>query len=213
MATKKLPPADSAPENGTEDKRHRILGAAMQTFMEHGFAAATTLEIATRARVSKRELYALVGNKEKMLAECVAMRGSRMRLPDAFPAPVDRASLCSALRKFGATMLRELTDPDVVAVFRLGIAEAKRSPGIARSIQARGREPARDALAGLLHAACKARLLREADAAEMVRRFNALLWGDALVWILLGLEKPPTAKEIEQRAEEAAGSFLAIYGA
>jgi AcrR family transcriptional regulator len=49
------------------DKRGS-LRAAMETFREHGFAAATTLEIATRARVSKRELYALVGNKEQMLA-------------------------------------------------------------------------------------------------------------------------------------------------
>ena len=48
--------------------RERILAAAMETFMERGFANATTLEIATRARVSKRELYALGGNKEQMLA-------------------------------------------------------------------------------------------------------------------------------------------------
>src|SRR6185437_5160123 len=111
------------------DKRARILGAAMEAFMEHGFAAATTLEIATRAKVSKRELYALVGNKEEMLAACVAGRGQRMRLPADFPAPTDAASLKRALSLYGVTLLRELTEPGVLAVFRLGISEWKRSPG------------------------------------------------------------------------------------
>src|SRR5262244_3718612 len=88
-----------------DDKRNRILAAAMETFMEHGFAAATTLEIATRAKVSKRELYALVGNKEQMLAACVARRGQRMRLPEDYPAPTNMTALRQALRQYGATLL------------------------------------------------------------------------------------------------------------
>ncbi len=192
--------------------RERILSAAWELFLERGFAEATTLEIATRARVSKRELYALVGNKEEMLAACIAQRGSRMRLPEGFPQPGDRAGLRAALRTYGATILREITDPDVVAAFRLGVGEAKRSPAIARTIQARGREPARAALGALLRSARASRLLVAADVAEMTSRFNGLLWGDVLVWILLGLEKAPGAKEIERRAAGAAEAFLSIYG-
>jgi hypothetical protein len=41
--------------------RERILEAAFAAFMKSGYATTSTLEIATRARVSKRELYALVG--------------------------------------------------------------------------------------------------------------------------------------------------------
>ena len=210
MKTKATVPSGTMSSAG--DARERIVSAAWELFNEQGYAAATTREIARRAKVSKRELYALVGNKEEMLAASIAERGSRMRLPEGFPPPVDRASLRGALRKFGATMLAEITDPDVVAVFRLGIAEAKRSPAIAKSIQARGREPARNALAGVLRAAREARLLRDADVGEMISRFNALLWGDVMVWILLGLEKSPTGKEIDRRAEAATDSFLSIYG-
>ena len=55
-------------ENADEDPvRRRILDAAFSAFMEEGYAATSTLKIATRARVSKRELYALVGNKQEML--------------------------------------------------------------------------------------------------------------------------------------------------
>ena len=192
--------------------RERILAAAMEAFMEHGFADATTLDIATRARVSKRELYALVGNKEEMLAACVAERGRRMRLPEGSPAPGDRASLESALREYARTILRELLDPAVLAVFRLGIAEAKRSPAIARSIHERGRGPSRAALATLLRSARAASLLADGDIEEMMSRFHALLWGDLLVWILLGIEKAPSAREMDRRAGEVAALFLSIHG-
>jgi len=195
------------------DARERILQAAMQLFMERGFAETTTLEIATRARVSKRELYALVGNKDEMLAICIARRGSRMRLPEGFKEPADRASLEGALRKYGATMLRELLDPDVVEVFRLAIAEAKRSPSIAKSLSEGGRGPARAALERLLQSARAAKLLGDADMADMVRHFDGLLgWTTFMVWVLVGLEKPPTAKEIDRRAEEAAAMFLQVHG-
>ena len=192
--------------------RERILAAAMETFMERGFANATTLEIATRARVSKRELYALVGNKEQMLATCIAARGDRMRLPEGVPEPTDRASLETALRQFGQTMLRELSDPGVIAVMRLGIAEVRRSPGIGKSLDAMARARARAALAALLRSAQASRLLVDADAEEMIFDFYGLLWGLRLTWILLGVDKAPVPKQIERRAAQAALRFLTIYG-
>lgn len=179
--------------------------------MEHGFADATTLEIATRAKVSKRELYALVGNKEQMLAACIAARGNRMRLPEGFPEPTDRASLETALRRYGETMLRELGDPAVVAVMRLGIGEVKRSPGIGKSLDAMGRARARAALEALLRSAQASRLLADADMEEMVFDFYGLLWGVRLTWVLLGVDKAPAQKEIERRAAQAASRFLRIY--
>lgn len=194
------------------DKRMRILKAAMEAFVEHGYAAATTLDIATRARVSKRELYALVGNKERMLEACVAGRGQRMRLPAEFPAPVDAASLRTALRLYALTLLGELTQPGVLAMFRLAISEWKRSPGVAASLYERGRKPARAALESLLRQALAANLLRGTDVPAMISHFQRLLWGDFYLWVLVGIEKPPAAKEMERRASEVADVFLALHG-
>ena len=135
-----------------------------------------------------------------------------MRLPEDFPKPTDSASLRAALLALAKTMLREITDPAVVEVMRLGIAEAKRSPGIGRSIDSMGRAPANAALDALLEPACRAGLLGSSDFEDMRSLFQGLLWGDQLIWILLGLEKPPAAKEIERRAEAVASAFLLIYG-
>src|SRR5215475_7360375 len=68
------PPGDSSP-------RERLLEAAFAAFREHGFADASTLDIATRAQVSKRDLYALFDSKQAMLAACIAERAGRMRQP------------------------------------------------------------------------------------------------------------------------------------
>jgi AcrR family transcriptional regulator len=180
--------------------------------MQHGFAAATTLDIATRAQVSKRELYALVGDKEAMLAACIGGRGDRMRLPEGYPPPKDRAGFRRALGQYAATTLAELMDPNVLAAFRLGIAESKRSPAIGQSILARGRQPSRAALKSLLESARAARLLAEGDLDEMASHFHALLWGDLMVWVLLGTQRAPATKEIRRRADEASDLFLALHG-
>src|SRR5438876_9131624 len=43
--------------------RERVLEAAFTLFREHGFSSTSMLDIVTRARVSKRDLYALFNHK------------------------------------------------------------------------------------------------------------------------------------------------------
>src|ERR1700752_955376 len=128
--------ARDAGGSGAEQKplRERILAAAFAAFRENGFGRASTLDIATRARVSKRELYSLFGSKQQMLVTCISERARRMRLPADWPAPRDRKDLEAGLVEFGCVMLREISDPDVIAVFRIAISEADHSPEVARAL-------------------------------------------------------------------------------
>src|SRR6202042_275707 len=97
--------------------RARILDAAFAAFMKNGYEAASTLEIATQAKVSKRELYSLVGNKHEMLSSCIGARAKRLQVPVDLPVPHDRETLAHVLTSLGAQLLREITDPTVIAVF------------------------------------------------------------------------------------------------
>src|SRR5437879_9001641 len=126
MATRSITKPRGANADETPARR-RILDAAFSAFMERGFAAASTLEIATRARVSKRELYALVGSKQEMLVACIRERAERLQMPD-LPEPHDRHALARTLETFGTQLLREASDPTVIAGFRLAVAEAVRAP-------------------------------------------------------------------------------------
>src|SRR5437867_3092502 len=75
--------------------RERILEAAFAAFMKSGYATTSTLEIATRARVSKRELYALVGNKQEMLMACISERAQRLDVPAVLPNLPSSSPGCS----------------------------------------------------------------------------------------------------------------------
>src|SRR5580704_9013106 len=110
--------------------RERILEAAFAAFRKSGYATASTLEIASRARVSKRELYALVGNKQEMLIACISERAKRFGVPADLPVLRDRETLEQVLASFGTKLVREVSDPTVIAVFRLAIAEAVQAPEV-----------------------------------------------------------------------------------
>src|SRR4030081_2473924 len=95
--------SSSKPRREADDTpvRQRILEAAFSAFMESGFAETSTLEIATRARVSKRELYALVGSKPEMLMACIGERAKLLQVPTDLPELHDRESLARVLATFG----------------------------------------------------------------------------------------------------------------
>src|SRR6202030_1320269 len=120
--------------------RKRILEAAFAAFMKSGYATTSMLEIATRARVSKRELYELVGNKQEMLIACISERAKRFDVPTDLPVLRNRETLEQVLASFGTKFVHEVSDPAVIAVFRLAIAEAVQAPEVARALNSISRE-------------------------------------------------------------------------
>ncbi|BDU22559.1 TetR/AcrR family transcriptional regulator [Dyella sp. GSA-30] len=197
-------------EPGPQPVRERILNAAMESFMEFGYTEASTLKIATRAQVSKRELYALFGNKQAMLAACIADRAGRMRLPSQLPAPSHREELAAMLSRLGATVLHEVSHPGVMAVFRLAITEAQRAPEVAATLET-ARESIRTTARIILVQAQSAGMIGAGDPSEMGNRYLALLWGDLMMSLLLRLCDAPDAADIDRRVRSATEDFLRLY--
>jgi len=202
-AKQRRPGSDETPA------RQRIVEAAFSAFMESGFAAASTLEIATRARVSKRELYALVGSKQEMLVACIRERAKRLQMPD-LPEPHDRQALARTLETFGTQLLREVSDPTVIAVFRLAIAEAVRAPEVARGLNSLGVETSRAALREVMTRARSAGLV-SGDPSGMAEQFAGLLFGNLMMGLLLRVAERPSPREIARRARDATAAFLKLY--
>ncbi len=190
--------------------RARILDAAFAAFMKHGYAGTSTLEIATRARVSKRELYAQVGNKQEMLIACIRERARRLQAPADLPVPRDRETLSHVLASFGAQLLREISHPTVIAVFRLAIAEAVNAPEVARALDSIGREASRAALRNIMARAQTSGLLKGRPAG-LAEQFGGLLWGTLMVSLFLGVAERPNTREIAGRARDAAAAFLQLH--
>lgn len=189
----------------------RILEAAFAAFMERGYSDTSTLEIATRAKVSKRELYSLVGGKHDILVCCVTERATRMRArPADLPQPQSREALEHLLEAYGLRLLTEATHPAVVSMHRLAIAEAPQSPEVARVLQSMARQANRAVLQGVLLDARNQGLI-SGDPAGMTEQFMGLLWGDLMMNLLLRNAEAPSSGDLKRRAASAARALLLLH--
>lgn len=206
----KSPPLPASPSHNDGDVRQRILSAAFHAFTENGYAGTSTLQIATRAKVSKRDLYTLFPSKQAMLVACITARSASMQMPSGLPDPSNREILASALIAFATNFLTETSHPAVVAMFRLAISEADRSPEVARALE-ESRVANRRTVTDLLARAQAAGLLPRGDAAEMTRRYFALVGTDLMMTLLLGVATRPGRTQIERHAAEVTDAFLRLY--
>ena len=193
--------------------RERVLKAAFAVFRKRGFSRASTLEIATRAQVSKRDLYALFGSKHAMLTACIKERTGRMRQPLELAAAIPSSgdALAATLVELGSSILRVACHPDVLAVHRLAIADSDRAPAIARTLDSSGRAANHAALGAWLARAQAQGLMGAGDPAIMAAHFLAVLWGGLLIQLLLRVRDAPAPDEIESRARAATEAILTLY--
>src|SRR6516162_5944480 len=205
---KSVIPDQSSAEHPMQD---RILGAAFKAFTEDGYAETSTLEIARRAKISKRDLYANFSSKHGVLVACIKSRAERMRLPPDLPTPRTRQMLASTLTSFASNLVREVSHPSVIATFRLAIAEATRSPEIAQALDVAGREATRGALAELLASAQSTGLIGPGEPNEMAWQYLGLLWEGLIVGLLLGVAATPKPAEAERRATKATAAFMRLH--
>jgi len=191
--------------------RERILKAAFSLISESGFSDTSMLDIVTRARLSKRDLYALFPNKHAVLAACIHERAGRMRRPldTAASLPQTRDALAKLLVEFGVSVLKTVCQPEVLTVFRLAIAESDRAPEIARTLHNSGREVNHKTLAALLTKAQERRLVATGDPAALAARYFAVLWGDLLLSLLMRVREAPTEREIQTHARAATETLMA----
>ena len=192
--------------------RDRVLAAAWDLFREHGFSSTSMLDIVTRARVSKRDLYALFKNKHALLAACIGERTQQMRLPldPAVPMPGTRRALAALLVELGVSILKTVCLPEVLTVFRLAIAESKAPLGsLAHSTTAAG-ELTKGAH-GIDRKSSSPRVSRlRGSGTDCGRPLFAVLLADLQIRLLLRVRQAPTKREIDARARTATETLTAL---
>ncbi|MEN4922010.1 TetR/AcrR family transcriptional regulator [Achromobacter spanius] len=117
-----------------EARRQRLLEAATQSLLAHGYAQTSIQRIVQQAGGSAATAYQLFGNKEGLLAAVLQHELDKMQatvFPDALPEqPVGPALHDLALR-----LLNYAIQPKSVALHRLLVAECHRLPQLAASLQ------------------------------------------------------------------------------
>lgn len=171
MTTKRGRP--TAPERA--ERLGRVLAAAAASFVEVGYHATTLDAVAEAAGVTKRTVYAYVGDKPALLHEVVWHQHAYQDVP----APDPRAA--------GVAVCRALFGDRAIGLQRAVLAVAYEQPEIAADFYATGPEAAQRWLAGHL----------DGDLVRAERLFTLLL-GEPHRRRLLGLEPAPTEEWIDR---------------
>jgi AcrR family transcriptional regulator len=116
-----------------QDERYsRILAAALEAFAESSFRDATTDEIARRASVSKRDIYAVLPNKHAILIAVINMvlQADDENLLSVISLTAESTSLQERLEVIGLALINEILSPGTGFLFRLVGSESIQHPQI-----------------------------------------------------------------------------------
>ncbi len=195
--------------------RATILETAEAVFLAEGYLEASMDRIAARAGVSKQTLYAHFGSKEALfLAMADAMIGAAAEaLRKAAPTPGPEADPEPFLQAHAREQLRTATNPGLMRIRRLAIAEADRFPDFGRAVFELGPGSSIARLEAAFvrwHGAGK---LNTPDPRRAAETFNWLLMGGPTSEaMLLGRAQFAGQAAIDAHAAECVRVFLSAYG-
>ena len=126
----------------------RILDAATRVFLDRGFEGATIDEIAGEAGASKPTIYARFPGKEELFTAVVSRKVSKNMSPVSVAAAGSTAE--ERLKALAEAILERVLGSDVLGLMRVTVAEARRFPDLASSVQRMARERGRESIAQLL---------------------------------------------------------------
>ncbi len=200
-------PPPSRRAQRADAKRRTILRAAKAVFLKGGFGGATMDAVAAHARVSKMTVYRHFADKETLFAGVITDLCEQFiheNIEALFELPP-----AQALEGFARKTMSILFAPETIELHRIVIAECRRFPKLGRLFYDSGPEPSIAALATYFarHKGDAAFKIREPRRAA--EEFLELLRGYAHLRALLGLQKRPNAREIQQRIAAALGHVLA----
>jgi AcrR family transcriptional regulator len=114
-----------------EARPQELLDAALELFVEKGFAAARAEEVAIRAGVSKGTLYLYYPSKEDLLKAVIKKNLSERLAAGAAQAADFEGSATELIRSLLVDWWTQIYDDPASAVFKLIITEARTFPEIA----------------------------------------------------------------------------------
>lgn len=186
-----------------------IREAAVKLFMRDGMERTSMDAVANAAGVSKQTVYSHFRSKDQLFRACVASKVELYELDASqLPADVDADTL---LTHVGRQYLTLLSDPGVVRMFRLMVAEAETHPATVHSFHETGPVATRRNIGRLL-----ALHLRDADGdPDFVERatdvFLSLVKSHYFLELLLGTRAVMSPAERDAHIARCIEQFRRLY--
>lgn len=197
--------------------RAAVIEAARELFLRKGYAGTTMEEIAARAGLTKRTLYNNYADKDALFTEIVTdvmayAEAFARGLHQEFTVGVTAANLHANLDDLALRLALGIMRPEVIALRRLLIGEARAFPALGATYFDRAPGQVLDALASGLEHLGEIGLLHVTDPGLAAAQFAYLVVGEPLDRAMLVGTVPPRA-HVLARAREGVQTFLARYGA
>ena len=197
--------------------RAAVVEAARTLFLEQGYAGTTMDEIAAHAGLTKRTLYNIYADKEELFRQIVMVP---IGYADEFVRTLRSGLTCdasseadvrAALQDLGLRLATAIVRPQVVALRRLLIGEARAFPELTRTYYDHAPGQVISALRSWFAELTRAGALRAAGTRSAAEQFAYLVAGGALDRAMLTGVMPPR-RHVTMRAREGVETFLARYG-
>lgn len=194
------------PNAAEAERRHlAVLRCAADMFLDQGFGEASIEEIARRAGVAKRFIYARYKGKEELFVAAIEhLFADKLESLHEFETPLDDPE--QGLLAYASHMLELALQPDAVAVNRLLLTAAPRFPHLARNFVERNRRRNLAGLRGLLQAYVERGAISSGDPQTLAEYFFMLTTGIPQRLALLGMREEP--EEAQRRLRQAVRLFL-----
>ena len=191
------------PKGNEQSSRDRLLDAAKQLFLEHGYGNLSLEALAREARVSLRTVYNEFEGKAGIFGALIG------RCSDQFVGSLKRdTNIQEALTVFGTQFLFRVTRPDVIRMRAILIGESPRFPDLAEQFYEQGPRRTLGQLQEFFkHHQQEGRIIT-IDPGFLAEQYISALRGERFQRLQLGLESVPEEAEIEVWVRQVTELFL-----
>jgi AcrR family transcriptional regulator len=199
-----------ADSNEDSAKRRQIVDGARAIFLANGFDAASMMDIANKAGVSKGTLYVYFKNKEELFAEIVKQACINHAEGTFTLDPADH-DVESALTRLGIDYLNFLCSPEKAAMLRIVVAIADRKPELGKVFYETGPACGIARLETHLKAQVKAGALSIDDCHLAAAQFLDLCQATLVKPVIFNFAQTPSQAQIRHVVDGAVRVFIAAY--
>jgi AcrR family transcriptional regulator len=198
-----LPDEDNA-------KRRQIVDGARQIFLARGFDAASMMDIAKAAGVSKGTLYVYFKNKEELFA-AIVQQECGTHAEAAFALDENNHDVEAALTRLGVEYVKFLCNTGKASSLRIVIAIADRMPEIGKAFYETGPAEGIARLKTYLDAQVRAGVLTIDDTEVAASQFLDACQSTLFKPVVFNFAPPPPVERINHVVGIAVRTFLAAY--
>lgn len=205
--------------NGAETRvrrsREKILAAAEEVFLHHGFLGANMDAVAEAAGVSKQTVYAHYKSKEALFLQVVEQMtgGAAHAIGEDVNDSFEGQSAEEFFVRVAIDQLLVVMTPRLMRLRRMVIGEIERFPDLGRSLYENGPQRSINRLATAISHYAGVGELRGTDPIAAAISLNWLIMGGPTnAAMMLGDASIPSRPELEAHACESVRIFLTAFG-